>query len=199
MKVFAATLAVVALLLMLGPSLSAAPSVAEMLEQARAKSRDLEELKKVLNGPDANMRLATFEVMAASGDDTMRELAIDAGLTSTDAVMQALALKTVVLSQASLNLSLEVDTSQAADMQERARSYLQNNGNLYQRKITDSDPERGVFKMKQYEGQVSGTKVTFTNSYDKGTLSLVDETTVQGPVTLYKGGYSGFIATWKIR
>ena len=57
----------------------------------------------------------------------------------------------------------------------------------------------GLFMMKQYKGQVSGNQVSFTHSYDKGTLELVDEATVRGQVTLYKGGYGGFIATWTLR
>jgi hypothetical protein len=176
-----------------------AASAAEILEAARAKSRDLEEVKQVLNGPEPNMRLATFEAMVDSGDDTMRELALDAGLTSTDAVMQALALKTVIMAQKFMTLSLEIDTSQAKEMQERSQAYLDKNGSIYTVKITATDPATGTFKMTQYQGQVSGTTVTFEVSYDKGTLFLEDETTMKGPVTIYKGGYSGFIATWKIR
>jgi hypothetical protein len=98
-----------------------------------------------------------------------------------------------------MTLSLEVDTSQPKEMQERADAYLKKNGNIYSVKITDRDPATGVFKMQQYEGQVSGTSVSFNVSYDKGTLMLEDETTLKGPVTIYQGGYSGFIASWKIR
>ncbi|MGI9328830.1 MAG: hypothetical protein ACR2PZ_26680 [Pseudomonadales bacterium] len=199
MKQVALASALLTVLIWASPPVFAAPSVAEVLEQARAKSRDLEELKKVLNGPDANMRLATFEVMVDSGDETMRELAIDSGLASTDAMMQALAMKAIVLAQKSLSLSLEVDTSQAEEMQSRAKAYLEKNGSLYQAKITGVEAKDGVFKMSQYQGQVTGNQVNFTNGYDKGTLTLEDEATLKGPVTLYKGGYSGFIATWKVR
>mgnify|MGYP001818675246 FL=1 len=97
---------------------AAAASAAELLEQARSKSRDYEELKAVLNGPDANMRLATFEVMVASGDPALKEVAIDLALAGTDAVLQALALKTLVLGQRAMTLRLEVDTSQSEEVQE---------------------------------------------------------------------------------
>ena len=178
---------------------AAAASAAELLEQARTKSRDYEELKAVLNGPDANMRLATFEVMAASDDPAIREVAIDVALAGTDAVLQALALKTLVLSQRAMVFSLEVDTSQPEAVQEKARAILASDGSLYTRDITDTDAANGMFMMKQYKGQVSGTQVSFTHSYDKGTLDLVDEATLRGPITLYKGGYGGFIATWQLR
>jgi len=176
-----------------------AASAAELLEQARGKSRDYEELKAVLTGPDANMRLATFEVMAASGDPALQELATDVALAGTDTVLQALALKSLVLSQDAMTFSLEVDTSQPQEIQDKAQAILAANGNLYMRKITETDPATGIFKMKQYQGQVSGTRVSFKHSYDTGTLELVDEVTLRGPVTLYKGGYGGFIATWKLR
>lgn len=181
------------------PQTALAASAAELLEQARSKSRDYEELKAVLNGPDANMRLATFEVMVASGDPALKEVAMDLALAGTDTVLQALALKTLVLGQRAMNLRLEVDTSQPKDVQERAQTILNTDGDIYSRNITDSDPAAGIFSMKQYKGQVSGTQVTFTHSYDKGTLELVDEATLRGPVILSKGGYGGFIATWTLR
>lgn len=176
-----------------------AASAAELLEQARGKSRDLEELQAVLNGPDANMRLATFEVMVDSGDPAIREMALDTALTSTDPVLQALALKRVVLAQTGITLSLAVDTSQPADIQENARNYLASSGNLYHKGFSEVDPKTGVFKMGGNEGQVSGTQVSFKYGYDKGILQMVDETSLQGPVMLYKGKYAGFIGTWKLR
>ncbi len=176
-----------------------AASAAELLEQARSKSRDYEELKAVLTGPDANMRLATFEVMVGSGDPAMREVALDVALASTDAVLQALALKSVILGQTAMTLMLEVDTGQPKEIQEKAQAILSGPGNIYTQKITDRDMESGVFKLNNYQGQVSGTRVSFVFSHDKGSLELIDETTLRGPVMLYKGGFGGFIATWKFR
>jgi len=81
-----------AVLLLLNPvSVYAQTSAAEMLEQARARSRDIEELKAVLNGPDQNMRLAIFDVMVNSGDEAMRQVALDLGLASADPLMQVYA------------------------------------------------------------------------------------------------------------
>jgi hypothetical protein len=185
--------------LLLAAAPAGAASAAELLEQARGKSRDLEELKAVLNGPDPNMRLATFQVMVDSGDPVIREMALDTALTSTDPVLQALALKRVVLAQGGMTLSLEVDTSQPADIQENARNYLASTGNLYRKEITEVDPETGIFKMGGNQGQVSGTQVSFKYGYDKGILQMVDETSLQGPVMIYKGKNVGFIGTWKLR
>lgn len=186
--------------LLLTSTPAGAASAAEILEQARGKSRDLEELKAVLGGPDPNMRLATFEAMVASDDPALREVALDTALTSTDVVLQALALKTVVLSQNTMQFYLEVDTSQPEEIQANAQNNLANSGNIYTQKITGVEPATGTFKLGTHKGQVSGTQVSFSYSYDKGSLQMVDETSLRGPVMIYKGGaWCGFIATWKLR
>jgi hypothetical protein len=175
-------------------------SAVEMLEEARARARDMEELKAVLNGPDQNMRLASFDIMVNSGDEAMRQIAIDAGLASADSLMQAMAFKEAILSLDRIVLSLEIDTSQSADVQTQAQKILDTKGSIYEIAIIGVDRKTGVFKINNtYTGQVSGLNVSFKYSYDTGTFSLLDETTIQGPVTLYQGGYGGFIATAKIR
>ncbi|MBT8090349.1 MAG: hypothetical protein KJO01_09090 [Gammaproteobacteria bacterium] len=175
-------------------------SAAEMLEQARARAREMEELKAVLNGPDQNMRLASFDIMVNSGDEAMRQIAIDTGLASADTLMQAMAFKESVLSLNRIVMSLEIDKSQPADIQVASQKILDANGNAYELPIAESDKKTGIFKIySNNKGQVSGLELTFKYSYDSGRLSLVDETTMKGPVRIYKGGYGNFIATAKIR
>lgn len=175
-------------------------SAAEMLEQARARAREMEELKAVLNGPDQNMRLAAFDVMVGSGDEAMRQIAIDTGLASADPLMQAMAFKETILGLSRIVLTLEIDTSQPEAVQAKAQQYANSNGYTYTIPIIGVDKKTGVFTIySSNTGQVNGLEVTFKNSYNTGTLTLVDETTIKGPVSLYKGGYGGFIATAKIR
>jgi len=193
-----------ALLVCLGLGLTALPaaaqpSAAELLEQARARAREIEELKAVLNGPDQNMRLAVFEVMVASGDNATREIALDTALASTDPLLQAMAFKEVVLSMERLVLTLAIDTSQPQSTQDKAQQILASKGSAYDMPFEEVDKKTGSFLIKRFPGQVSGTTLTFKNGYDDGTLSLVDETTLQGPIRLYSGGYGGFIATARIR
>lgn len=178
---------------------AAQPSAAELLEQARARARDIEELKAALNGPDQNMRLAVFDVMVASGDNATREIALDTALASADPLLQAMAFKEVVLSMERLVVTLAIDTSQPESTQEKAQQILAKEGSAYDLPFVEVDKKAGTFKIKQFPGQVSGTTLTFKNGYDDGTLSLVDETTVQGPIRIYSGGYGGFIATARIR
>ena len=193
-------LAVSSLLLFDSPAAYAQTSAAEMLEQARARSRDMEELKAVLNGPDQNMRLATFDVMVNSGDGAMREIAIDLGMASADPLMQAMAFKETILSLNRIVFTLELDTSQPETVQQKAQAFMNANGAKYEFPIKSVDKKTGVFTIKSNNtGQVNGTTITFKVGYDSGQLQLVDETTIKGTITAYKGGYGGFIATAKIR
>jgi hypothetical protein len=175
-------------------------SAAEMLEQARARSREMEELKAVLNGPDQNMRLAVFDVMVSSGDEAMRQIALDLGLASADPLMQAMAFKETILSLNRIVFTLELDTSEPDTVQQKAQAYLNANGATYEFPIAKVDKDTGVFTIKStHTGQVNGTTLTFKNGYDTGQLDLVDETTIKGKIKAYKGGFGGFKATAKIR
>jgi hypothetical protein len=94
------------------PAVAEAQSAAaKILEKARGQARDIEELRKVLNGPDQNMRLATFDAMIKSGDETLKQIAYETGLMSADSVMRAMAFKAVVMSLDNLHLTLTPDTA----------------------------------------------------------------------------------------
>ncbi len=200
MTPIAYALVTAALLLFEPVPVYAQSSAAELLEQARARSRDMEELKAVLNGPDQNMRLATFDVMINSGDGALREIAIDLGLASADPLMQAMAFKETILSLNRIMFTLELDASQPEPVQQKAQAYLNSNGAQYEFPIAKVDRKTGIFTIKSTNtGQVNGTTLTFKNGYDTGQLDLVDETTIKGTITTYKGGSGGFIATARIR
>ena len=140
--------AVATLTMMTGSApVSAQTSAAEMLEAARARARDIEELKGVLNGADQNMRLATFDVMVGSGDDAMRQIAIDLALASADPLLQAMAFKETVLSFNRIVMSLEIDTSQPQTIQDKAQTILSATGSTYALTISSSDRKTGTFKV----------------------------------------------------
>jgi hypothetical protein len=180
--------------------LHAEPSAADMIEQARERAREIEEMKKVMQGPDRNMRLATFDVMVNSGDDAMRQVAIEEGLASTDSLLQGLAFKAAVLSLDRLILKLKIDETQSEAVQTAANKYIERFGDTYVLDMHDKDLKAGTFgKRNNNAGEISGTMLTFRYGNNTGTLKLRDEATVEGEVTLYHGGYGKFDAAAEIR
>lgn len=162
-----------------------AQSAAEIIEQARARARQVEEIKQVLNDPDQNVRLAAFEAMVGSDDALMRELALDAGLNSTDQVLRGMALRHAVLGLAQLTISLAVDESAPKEIQESSREFLLKNGSVYTMTIDEKskDLSTGAFHavgQPSHRGNVSGLVVTFKYSYYSGELHLQDDNTLAG-------------------
>ncbi len=182
------------------PSLAHAQgTAAEILERARGQARDIEELRKILNGPDQNMRLATFDAMVKSGDEALRLIAYEAGLASADSVMRAMAFKALVLSQNNLHLTLTPDPSAPKPTQEASVDYLVKNGSGLVVPIDSRNPESGSFKANNWQGQVSGTELVFSyGSRANGTMSLHDDNAIAGVVRL-ESGRTQFLASGKLR
>jgi len=186
------------------PTATAQSGASEMLEQARTRARDMEELKAVLNGPDQNMRLATFDIMANSGDDAMRRIAIDIGLASADSLMQGMAFKETILGLDQIIMSLEVDRNQSESVQMVSQSYLDTKGDSLSLVVSERDRKTGTIKMNKNTGQVSGTILTYSNhnGSEQGSLTLIDETTISGKIRFFvygKQAFGNFVATSTIR
>lgn len=181
------------------PLAHAQGTAAEILERARGQARDIEELRKVLNGPDQNMRLATFDAMVKSGDEALRLIAYETGLASADSVMRAMAFKALVLSQNNLHLTLTPDPSAPKSTQEASADYLVKNGSGLVVPIDGRNAEAGTFKSSYWQGQVSGTELVFNYSNQiSGTMSLQDDNAVAGIVRL-SSGRTQFLASGKLR
>ncbi len=181
------------------PLAHAQGTAAEILERARGQARDIEELRKVLNGPDQNMRLATFDAMVKSGDEALRLIAYETGLASADSVMRAMAFKALVLSQNNLHLTLTPDPSAPKATQEASADYLVKNGSGLVVPIDGRNAEAGTFKSSYWQGQVSGTELVFNYSNQiSGTMSLQDDNAVAGIVRL-SSGRTQFLASGKLR
>ena len=181
------------------PLAHAQGTAAEILERARGQARDIEELRKVLNGPDQNMRLATFDAMVKSGDEALRLIAYETGLASADSVMRAMAFKALVLSQNNLHLTLTPDPSAPKPTQEASADYLVKNGSGLVVPIDGRNPESGSFKGNNWQGQVSGTELMFSyGSRVNGTMSLHDDNAIAGVVRL-DSGRTQFLASAKLR
>jgi hypothetical protein len=181
------------------PAVAEAQSAAaKILEKARGQARDIEELRKVLNGPDQNMRLATFDAMIKSGDETLKQIAYETGLMSADSVMRAMAFKAVVMSLDSVHITLALDPSAPKPILEASTAHLARNGNGLVLTLRTKDVEAGTYKDGGYRGQVSGLEFTFDHgSSGTGTLTLADDNTMDGVVRV--GRNTQFKATARLR
>jgi len=185
-------------LVFLAPSPAEAQSAAaKILEKARGQARDIEELRKVLNGPDQNMRLATFDAMIKSGDETLKQIAYEAGLMSADSVMRAMAFKALVMSLDNVHLTLTLDIAAPKKVQEASASWLERFGNSYVVSLKEKNLEAGTFNFHGGEGQVSGLEFVFKKGNDNGALTLTDDNALAGTARL--GGNTQFKATARLR
>lgn len=66
---------------------------AQVLEAAKAKSKEMDELRSALRSPDASLRTSAFNAMIASDDPTMTEVAMNEAIASDDTNLRALALR----------------------------------------------------------------------------------------------------------
>lgn len=193
-----AALAFAAPLTFLAPSPAEAQSAAaKILEQARGQARDIEELRKVLNGPDQNMRLATFDAMIKSGDETMKQIAYETGLMSADSIMRAMAFKAVLMNLDNLHFTLTPDTTAPKTIQEASAALIARYGNGFVLTMGEKNVEAGSFRSGNREGQVSGLEFTFRAGNDNGTLTLTDDNALAGIVRLNNN--TQFKATARLR
>lgn len=187
-----AALVFAAPLTFLAPSPAEAQSAAaKILEKARGQARDIEELRKVLNGPDQNMRLATFDAMIKSGDETLQQIAYEVGLMSADSVMRAMAFKAVVMSLDTVHITLAPDPSAPKPILEAATAHLAKYGNGMVLALRTKNIEAGTFNNGSYRGQVSGLEFTFDYGNDTGALTLTDDNTMAGVVRVRNIQFKG--------
>ena len=188
-------------MLLVGTAASAADSMEQLLEKARAEAAEIEKMKRLLNEePDPNVRLAAFNLMIRQGNGTMYEVAVDAGLASADRLLQAAAFKAAIMALDRLHLALQVDESASDAIQKASRDYLDRQGDQYIIPFDNKDVDAGTFKSGYWIGEVTGTQLSFVNRKQNGTLSLKDDDAVSGKIEFPEGrNQLSYIATGKIR
>ena len=159
---------------------------AATLDQIRERARQIEETRQILADPDQTVRLAAFEALAGGDDAMLREMAIDAGLASTDQLLRGLALRHTVLGLAQLSLTLVADDAAPKPTVERSQAYLEKTGRGWLLVLDGkrSDLQTGRFGgSRSYEtGDVSGLVLTFGYGHYSGELHLQDDNTLAGTV-----------------
>mgnify|MGYP001818737109 CR=1 FL=1 len=180
----------------------AADSIDQILEKARAEAGELAKLRRIINEePDPNERLAAFELMVKSGDNTMLDIAIDSGLASADRLLQSAAFKAAIMNLERLNLTLKVDKDASEKIRSASQAYLDEKGDQYLLPFDKKDVEKGTISAQHFNAQVIGTHLSYTyGRYGSGKLYLKDDNAVSGHITVNEGSKTlKFIATTDIR
>tara|TARA_R110001599_G_scaffold127379_8_gene300747 strand:+ start:11612 stop:12229 length:618 start_codon:yes stop_codon:yes gene_type:complete len=193
--------------LALSPSIVSAQSASELLEAARAQSKEIEELKAVMDGPDRNLRLAAFDAMVAGESSLYREIAVEAGLASTDSLLRARALAFAMRSASTLVINLAVDTAAPKSIQENSTKYLAEKRQLLTVSLSDGESSgstlvretRDDYSQGRGSLEVQGLQVQFTGYYNRitGELTLGDDGVLAGP--LGTSDNHRFIGTTRLR
>ena len=176
-------------------------STAELIENARKRAREIQEIKQVLADPDQTVRLAAFDAMVTSKDATQREMALDAGFASTDSVLRNLAFKHALLGQDQISFTLTVDASASKVVQEKSAEYIDGYGSNWVAKIDPKtvDLVLGEFNhpgFDSYKGGVSGSQLTLSYHNVSADLRLQDDNSLAGTVFI---GNTRFKATAALR
>jgi hypothetical protein len=181
----------VALMLMMGSEVSFAQTAAELLEKARAEARESEELRKALDSPDNNLRVAAFQAMISSEKPHYRAIAIEYGLASSESLFRGLTLAALIDSASTIVLNLAPDPDAAKEVQERTAKSIASDGSmlpiLFLAKINEKGNNIVLFKTTapgSYQGRsvVEGMEFRFTTPTYSGTLTLGEDGLLQGPV-----------------
>ena len=162
-------------------------TTSELIENARKRAREIQEIKQVLSDPDQTVRLVAFDAMVSSGNATQREMALDAGFASADSVMRNLAFKHALLGQNQINMVIAVDISAPKAVQEKSVAYIDKYGSSWVLRIDPKtvDLVTGKFVSPNgtiYQGAVSGPRLTFIYEHRSGELRLQDDNSLTGTV-----------------
>lgn len=169
-------------------------TAAELIEKARSQSREIEELKKVMESPDRNLRLSAFELMMNSDNPIYRELAIESGLASTDSLLRSQALKATVFNMDALYVDLTVDENAPDEAQEKAKEALAAGVPRLIITIRSKDPKNDSMEISATNGgkaEIQGVNYVFQTGYEAGTLTLQDGALLQGPLAFKGNRYIG--------
>ncbi len=182
----------------------AADSADQILEKARAKGQEIEKLKKVLiEDPDQNVRLTVFDLMINNGDPSMHDVAVDVGLSSADALLQAAAFKESIMGLDRLQLTLTSDSTSSEKSQKECKEWIAKNGSGLAILLNEKDNIKGSFTTggmyASNKGEISGTLLLFGINEGNGTLQLEDDNALIGKINVGSQAQISCLVTAKFR
>lgn len=176
-------------------SAGAAQSASEIIEKARAQAKEVEQLKKVMASPDRNLRLAAFQAMRQSDNPLFRSYAIEAGLSSTDSLLKAAALKAAIFNLNGMVIDLKADPEAPDKIREISKKWLDEHAPSLVLQFSDKAPEKNTLTVhwdenNGYRGpaEVQGINYVFNMGYPdhiqiRAKMTPVDAASIQGPIT----------------
>ena len=158
-------------------------------EQSRSNAQRIKEWQALLRDPDATVRLSALNDLLNSDDPAFREIAYEAGFSSADRGMRALALRARVLSSTALTFEIEL----LEDATNQERSYWQQLGGRVSTPVSRVDAKSGEFVTRWGSARVVGPGLVLQGGCS-GQLDLGDGAVVAGTVSC-----SGYRARWATR
>ncbi len=145
-------------------------------EAIRARAAQVKEFQKLMNDPDATVRLSALDSMLNHDDILIRDMGFEIGFASADTAVRALCLRTKLFQ--SKNLIIEV--GDAIDSSgKRARESA--TGSTFTLQFREFDLKTGNFDTPDGgKGKVSGTQLTWSNSDNTLQLRLQDGAALKG-------------------
>jgi len=171
----------------------------DLMEQARERGKYYDRIRTIINTePDQNVRLAAFDLMVQSEDPHVKSIAIEAGLASTDHLLQAAAFKLAIFDLEEIYMTLKSAESSGKKKPDYVLRFENDYANQWVIKVLNKDYQKGTFQGGNDYGEFNGLTLNYNNDYWKvrGILKLIDGDRIEG--FLYVQGYK-LLANGKIR
>ncbi len=189
-----AATATLVLLVALAPPTSALPSADDLKAGIENRAGEIEKYRVLLEGNDQALRLAALDALLAEDDLALRQFAYRTAFSGKDQTMRAIALKRKIGEMK----TLVIDVGAGKNPTESEKKVLTSWGGTYAFEIQSFDDKTGTFVSNDYahkgKGQVSGTTLSFAQSYCNGTFSLGDGAVLTGTLGCkgkWEGRFSG--------
>jgi len=168
---------------------SASASAESLADKIKKRSGEIAEVKALLNDPDQNTRAAAIDVMLKSDDTAMREIAYSTGFNSADDSIRAIALRNKLNETDSFTMYFTLPEDASAGLKKQYEYF----GGSLTLLFKEYSEQTGKFKAASSKsdnyikpGNVSGLTFTFNTRYCGATLSLNEESELEGIVTCQK-------------
>ena len=156
------------------PATSHAASVQDILNSVNKNAEETKKLKDMLNSPDPSIRLATYRALLASDDQVQQQLAIEAGLMSSDSIIQNVVVSGILARKKSFNIRIESQENGSKS----SKDFVAKTGGMLAAKVRSYNMPDGTFEISVADyggnGQYSGLTWTYHTGFTYGEFSPSD-------------------------